>query len=604
LSEFKFGKSGLSESGLSDTKFFRFLKKKRFMSLNVKLALVVLLAVILTVVTYGLLALFEDATTNKIFLSQYAKERTVDDRYQDLENLIKEDHVKGTNSGALKRWMKDESYTEIVISDGKKDIFSAGGWVASTGSTAGPMGSTTEPKERNLRKDLTKEKEDLYNRKVKFADRTYNVFINVYREYQWQMIMGIVEIVASAVVFLLTLLFYSKSMTNRIIRLSDVVQRVSGGELKAEITVSHNDEIANLAKNVDLMRNSILEKMDSEKAAQEANAELITSMSHDIRTPLTSLIGYLDIIRGGKYNSQEELDSFINSSVEKALQLKDLSDKLFQYFLVFSSEERERDMEILDGGILFQQLLAEHISEVITYGYKVNLQYSVPEGVLVNTEISAMQRLFDNLFSNIMKYANTEFQVEIKADLLPDRSRIKIVMQNHISEDARKVESNKIGVKTCKKICEDLDAGFHVMEEEKIYTTEIIYPCLTEEETKTFYQEQEEAEKAEKERASQEVKQEFQTEDSILQEETPSDTVSPDADASTISDAPGGADGSDRDAPKAADIPASTASRDTLTDIYKEKPKLDKVKLITIREDGVRIDHGHANEDSGENEEN
>ena len=85
-----------------------------------------------------------------------------------------------------------------------------------------------------------------------------------------------------------------------------------------------------------------MDRMNSERAAQEANNQLITSMSHDIRTPLTSLIGYLDIISGHKYKNEQELQKYIGSCSDKAVQLKDLSDKLFQYFLVYNNEEKNK----------------------------------------------------------------------------------------------------------------------------------------------------------------------------------------------------------------------------------------------------------------------
>ena len=100
---------------------------------------------------------------------------------------------------------------------------------------------------------------------------------------------------------------------NRIITLASEVQQVSDGKLDYEIHSFHNDEIGTLSTSVDNMRNSIIQKHQNEKEAWEANTQLITAMSHDIRTPLTSMIGYLDIIEGKKYKSQEELDKYIAS---------------------------------------------------------------------------------------------------------------------------------------------------------------------------------------------------------------------------------------------------------------------------------------------------
>lgn len=205
------------------------------------------------------------------------------------------------------------------------------------------------------------------------------------------------------------------------------------------------------------------------------------AMSHDIRTPLTSLIGYLDIISGHKYKSEEELQKYIGSCSDKAVQLKGLSDKLFQYFLVYNNETQERELEELDAGILFQQFMIEHISELTQYGFEVELTDEIPENVMIDTETSAMQRLFDNLFSNIMKYASKDYPIVITAEVL--QNTIKIVLKNHVTEDARKVESTKIGVKTCKKIVDDLNGTFRALEEDGVYKTIILYPVKEIQET-------------------------------------------------------------------------------------------------------------------------
>ncbi|WP_303857546.1 HAMP domain-containing sensor histidine kinase [Aminicella lysinilytica] len=468
----------------NDRSWVNFFTNKRFLSLNFKLAVAIIVAALLATGTLLGCNLLENQVADKMFLSKSAKTKAIDQKYSDLTAYIGKHDVKATDTAALKKWMKDEDYMGFIVYDNNGDLFSAG-WITDTGSNAGSLtgdsnaasnrkdAATSDKKERI---DASKFKSDLYNRIVKFADGDYYVFINVYKENYWYSIMNIVKILLSAMVFLLAILVYNSFVLRRVITLSDDVRKISEGDLKRNIATVHNDEIGKLAGSVDTMRNAILEKMDNEKAAWDANTQLITSMSHDIRTPLTSLIGYLDIIEGKKFNSYEELDKYIASCREKAFQLKDLSDKLFQYFLVFGNKDQGKNMEKLDAGILFQQILVEHVAEAISYGNNINLQYNIPEQIMVETDISSLRRLFDNLFSNIMKYANTKFAVEVKADVI--RDKIKIVLQNHIWDEAKKVESTKIGVKTCKKICEDMNGTFKAMEEEKIYTTEILFPIV------------------------------------------------------------------------------------------------------------------------------
>ena len=444
---------------------------KKKVSVNFKLAAVIIMAGVISVGAFLLMGLIERQIIRSIGASEQVKTESVDDRFESLNAYIVEKNVEGDDTDKLQEWVRTQPYTEVIVSDRTGEIYS-GGWVASTMRSSEEAGANNSDS-TTLKKDIPIEGEDLYNRTVRFLDKDYFVYIDVYLEYRYKAIMDNIKLFLAGLIFLIIVLVYNSRVLKRIIDLSDKVNRITAGELDLEIEPEEPDEIGALATDINMMRSSVLEKMNSERAAQEANNQLITSMSHDIRTPLTSLIGYLDIISGHKYKTEEELQRYIGSCSDKAVQLKGLSDKLFQYFLVYNNEEQERELEELDAGILFQQFMIEHISELTQYGYEVELTDEIPENVMIDTETSAMQRLFDNLFSNIMKYADHDYPVVITAEII--ENQIKIVLKNHITEDAGKVESTKIGVKTCKKIVDDLNGTFRALEEDGIYKTIILF---------------------------------------------------------------------------------------------------------------------------------
>ena len=474
------GSSGLSgERDIRLTKFERLtslVSGKRYRSLNLKLAVVIFIAAVLTVGAFFAFSALEKAGANRLYLSEAAKERAVDGKYAELQAYIRKNHVMGTDTMALQEWIDEEDYTQLIIYDEDRDYFNAG-WV--TGGKGEEI--IVENREdmaagNDSGEDVTAWSfiSDLNNRIVKFEDRKYYVYLNVYDEERWYRIMDIVNIVLSAFVFIATILLYNQSVLQRMIGISEEVRVIREGNFQHRITSPYRDELADLCNSVDTMRGAILEKMDAEKAAQDANAQLITAMSHDIRTPLTSLIGYLDIIEGRKYSSEEELDRYIHSCRDKAFQLKDLSDKLFSYFLVYSGKGPERELEIIDAGILFQQLLVEHVAEGISYGLRFNLQIDIPEGHLIEADISTLRRLFDNLFSNMMKYADPAITVDIQGGI--EGSRVRFFFSNHVRENQKRVESSRIGVKTCRKICEDMHGVFRAKELDGFYSTEILLP--------------------------------------------------------------------------------------------------------------------------------
>ena len=471
--------------------------RKPFVSLNLKMVLAILLGVGLTIGVYLLCTWFTNYVCQVRYLSDEAVERNVGEVYDSLEDYIEEHHVKATDTDKLNEWAKEQEDTYIYISDNFNSVFEAGWWGADDEDTITKeeldasllMNSMTRfnGEQERIDKDF---KESVDCRLIEFADGEYYTDIVVYGQERVKQTMGYVTLVLCFLTFIVTLLLYNSNLLKRLIFLSSQVQIVSDGNLDHAIYARHNDEIGSLATGVENMRTSIMEKHRNEKEAWEANTQLITAMSHDIRTPLTSLIGYLDIIEGKKYEDQEQLERYISSCREKAFQLKDLSDKLFQYFLVFSNKDSDREMEVFDANILFQQILAEHCAELINYGYMVDFRYTLPE-VNVETDLSSLKRLFGNVFSNIMKYADKNEAVIISAELQEDDIHLEI--SNRIPQERKKVESTRIGLKTCQKICSDLGGSFSYEETEDVFVVRIDLPS-TEDQIEPAAAEEEETE--------------------------------------------------------------------------------------------------------------
>ena len=448
-----------------------------FVTLNLKMGLVLLLAVALAIVIYAVAS----ATQNYVVAYYYQKEETVarnvDSCYADLTGDIERYHIESSDSETLQKWLKDHDYTYMQVWDNKSVAFEGGWWlntVSAPETQDVTQGQHVVEGKSSERISPALFEQDVKNRIVSFADGDYYVFINVYPEEQFNRIMNFVKVIASALIIVGVLLAYSARLSRRMIKLSEEVRAVSGGDLRAVIEPTANDEIGRLAVNVDNMRNSVVTRLLSEKEAWDANTQLITAMSHDIRTPLTSLIGYLDIIESGKYGSPEDEKRYIQSCRDKAFQLRDLSDKLFQYFLVFGSTGKEKKLEVYDAGILLQQIISEHAAELMSYGFQIDFDYTIPENVDIAADVSGLRRLFDNLFSNIMKYADKRRHVSISAAVREKQIIVGII--NGVLETSRKVESNNIGLKTCEKICRDMNGTFEYHDDGLLFKVRMTVP--------------------------------------------------------------------------------------------------------------------------------
>ena len=123
-------------------------------------------------------------------------------------------------------------------------------------------------------------------------------------------------------------------------KLKDEILIMAEGDLEHLVTVKGKDEIGILAKNLDGMRLTLDENIRREQEGIKANRDLIRSISHDLRTPMTTLYGYLEII-GQKKCSLQKQEEYIARCIEKVEEIRALSDKMFEYALVYERTRRQ-----------------------------------------------------------------------------------------------------------------------------------------------------------------------------------------------------------------------------------------------------------------------
>ena len=306
---------------------------------------------------------------------------------------------------------------------------------------------------------------------LKLTDGTeFFVSLTEFTEYLYYDVTNISGIAFAIVVALVLLILYYQVLASRIIHLGQEVDKVAAGDITYEIKSGGDDEIGRLSQNVNNMRVSMIENFEKEREALDANSALITSMSHDIRTPLTVLLGYIDVMQK-KAQGDEDMQGYLKAAESTAMRLKKLSDDMFGYFLVFGSKGTDVDMEAYDAATLIDQMLLEHVMLMRERGYSVDfdmLDYEALDAKEVRTDAPKLMRIFDNIFSNIYKYSDKSAPVTI--DVTQTDAEISVKISNHIAKLIEKVESNKIGLKTCEKLSEYLGARFEYSQSDDIFS--------------------------------------------------------------------------------------------------------------------------------------
>ena len=299
-----------------------------------------------------------------------------------------------------------------------------------------------------------------------------------YTEYLYYDIFNIVSVMLGFLGFLLVMWVYFFELTKRITQLGKEVTAVADGDMTRAITAEGEDEITRLCTDVEYMRSSMLENIEKERAALEANRELITAMSHDIRTPLTVLLGYIDIM---KLNAPEgDMQQYIEASERTALRLKKMSDDMFSYFLVYGGGI-EVSVQECDARTLVDQMLSGHVFLLREQGYTIDFNFEGEDNeflsdTIVVTDPPQLMRIVENIFSNVMKYADKEKTVSIFVGAEVDEMTIKVT--NHVAQNIDGAQKNGIGLRSCMKLANAMDIRFSSDGEDGVFNSVMYVPII------------------------------------------------------------------------------------------------------------------------------
>lgn len=131
--------------------------------------------------------------------------------------------------------------------------------------------------------------------------------------------------------YILIFHFLTRKKIKYIKEITSGVQEISKGNLDFQVAEKGNDEFRILAKNINRMSVELKNKIEDERRAEKTKNELITNVSHDLKTPLTTIIGYLTLVKDKKYDSEKHMDDYIERAYSKSLRLKKLIEDLFEY---------------------------------------------------------------------------------------------------------------------------------------------------------------------------------------------------------------------------------------------------------------------------------
>lgn len=310
---------------------------------------------------------------------------------------------------------------------------------------------------------------------IRLIDTKAKIYILADFQYGIYNTLHDISIAISGLITILILIAFVRYKIHYIKDVTYGINILEGGNLDYQIPVKGNDELTQVATSLNSMRVALDQQMKNETKALQANNSLVTALSHDLRTPLTTQMGYLEILKEHHYTSPEEMDKYISTALDTCHQIKEMSDRLFEYFLAFDPHPERPDeaLDEFDGVELFMQLISELSIPLESNGLSFEIEDPM-DTFKIRVNMNDMLRVFNNVFTNIDKYADESEPVKIR--IFHDEENAVLSISNKIRKEPRKNESAKIGLISISSLMKRQKGASKTYTSKDKFTIELKFP--------------------------------------------------------------------------------------------------------------------------------
>lgn len=368
--------------------------------------------------------------------------RNNDEKIESLQEFISENHIATDNISDIGEWCGENREVFLEIYDGNQLIFSSEYYV-----------ENKEVATQNANGILIGRADSYYD--IDFADGSKQIFIIGMYSYESYNAYLIADIIITFLIFVIITMLGIRSKINYINILSDDVQILEGGDLDYEVSVRGNDEITNLAKAINAMGQSLGEQFKETEEALYNNRQMVTEISHDLRTPLTSILLYAEILKKDSFASNDR-ELYLDKMIKKVNQMKVLSDHLLEYS-IDNPDGVKKEARFYSSSMVLYDELSDMCSFLEAQGYEVeaNMKWSHGE-IFVKPEY--ISRILDNISSNIMKYASENHTIMIY-DNYTDNDMYLYVENKNVDIRTDEIDTHGIGIRSIQTMMSELDGS-------------------------------------------------------------------------------------------------------------------------------------------------
>ena len=193
-----------------------------------------------------------------------------------------------------------------------------------------------------------------------------------------------------------------------------ILQKTADDNLTKHVDIKVNQNLQGIVDSFNLLISNMNRRAEEQRQSEESKDELISNVSHDIRTPLTSVIGYLGLIESKNYSDLGQILKYTHVAYKKSLEMQNLVNSLFEYANVQHATSR-LNMTKFDMAQMLDQLSADFELEANKRGMEIIVN-SKPEKIMMKGDTEKLGRVFNNLIMNAFKYGKGATHIWLTAE--------------------------------------------------------------------------------------------------------------------------------------------------------------------------------------------
>lgn len=240
----------------------------------------------------------------------------------------------------------------------------------------------------------------------------------------------VLYVLLGILLFSVVFLALERRTARQLCKIAAAVERISSGDLSTQLEIGGDSEFAQIAENINRMQADIRRLMEKERESERSKNDLITNIAHDLRTPLTSILGYMDLLTKNKALTAEQQAHYLEIVYTKSKRLQKLIEDLFDFTKMTYGKISMKVGE-LDIVQLLAQILEENYPSFEKKGLSYELQSNVPSQ-MIRADGDLLARVFDNLISNAIKYGADGKRVQVHVSAEEETVTVRVVNYGYV----------------------------------------------------------------------------------------------------------------------------------------------------------------------------